>query len=153
MISAWFKENCGAHLTSFSKHAPHRMLWMVVWWLGLLEVVSRRQLWRDNISWEAKCCYGEINLIWQMSDCTMHMKKLWILECAQGPKHDIEIRVFSIVQIHRSLCGIWVSYMSYRVDGVQGCDANLFGAHVQNNTQSHLWRPSWLIGKLVHLLC
>jgi hypothetical protein len=35
--------------------------------------------------------------------------------------------------------GFWVPYRSwYRDDGGQGCDAKLFGAHVQNNTQSHV---------------
>jgi hypothetical protein len=46
------------------------MLWMVARWLGSLYTVPRRLRWRGQHILGAKCCYGEINSLWKLSDHT-----------------------------------------------------------------------------------
>jgi hypothetical protein len=67
MIQAESQDGLG----QISSRALHCILQAVVWILGSVYKVWSRPLWMRQHCWKGKrCCYGKINSVHQLSDCT-----------------------------------------------------------------------------------
>jgi hypothetical protein len=67
MIQAESRDGLG----QISSSTLHWILQAVVWTLGSMYKVSRRPLWMRQHCLKGKhCCYGKINSVHKLSDCT-----------------------------------------------------------------------------------